>query len=271
MTPTPLAIQHVIAVSSGKGGVGKSTTAVNLALALKQLQQRVGILDADIYGPNIPQLLGSQLSTPITRNEQKRLTPITAQGLLSMSMGYLIDERAPAIWRGPMASAAVQQLLRDTDWGSLDYLIIDLPPGTGDIHLTLAQKLPLQGAVMVTTPQKVALLDVRKAIGMFQKVNVPLLGIVENMSLYQCSQCGHEVPLFGSGGGALLAQEYQLPLLGSIPLDPHIQAQSDQGKPMVIAQPNHPISHIYQEIAKALMDKMRATPTKRFPRITIEP
>jgi ATP-binding protein involved in chromosome partitioning len=266
----PFSIQHIIAVASGKGGVGKSTTAVNLALSLKQIGQRVGILDADIYGPNLPHLLGSTLSEPLMPSDLQKIQPVIAQGLPSMSIAYLIDERTAAIWRGPMASKAIQQLLQNTDWGPLDYLIVDLPPGTGDIPLTLAQKLSLQGVILVTTPQTIALLDVRKAINMFQKVQVPLVGIIENMGTHRCSQCGQEESLFGQGGATLLAQEYQLPLLGSIPLDVHIHEQADQGIPIVKALPEHPISQAYQTIARALLSNKAKKPKSRFPRIIVE-
>lgn len=261
LPPTkPLAIQHILAIASGKGGVGKSTTAVNLALALGQKVGRVGILDADIYGPSVPHLLGTSTDTPLARDEKRRFIPVIAHGLASMSIGYLINSRSPAIWRGPMASSAILQMLFDTDWGSLNYLIIDLPPGTGDVHLTLAQKIPLQGAILVTTPQAIALADVRKAIAMFQKVHVPVLGIIENMSPHSCSQCGHQEALFGFGGGEKLAAEYEIPLLGSIPLDIHIQSQSDLGQPIVVSHTT--VSHtkselgqLYQEIASMIIEK----------------
>lgn len=263
-------VKHIIAVGSGKGGVGKSTTAVNLALALHAEGTRVGIMDADIYGPNQPQMLGSH-EQPET-NTEKLLMPVICHGIQSMSIGYLVDQNTPMIWRGPMVTNALHQLLNGTAWDHLDYLIIDLPPGTGDIQLSLTQKIPLTGAVIVTTPQDVALLDVRKSIAMFQKVNVPVLGIVENMSLHHCSQCGHVETIFGAGGGNQLAQQYNVELLGELPLDKSIRENADQGKPTVVAAPDSKIATIYREIARKLIQKIAAIQkeTKKFPKIVVE-
>jgi len=264
-------VKNIIAVASGKGGVGKSTTAVNLALALALEGAKVGILDADIYGPNQPQMLGSQ-QTPESKGERS-LEPVMAHGLQSMSIGYLVDSNTAMVWRGPMATGALQQLLQDTQWRDLDYLIIDLPPGTGDIQLTLAQKIPVSGAVMVTTPQDIALLDVRKGIGMFQKVNVPILGVVENMSLHTCSQCGHTEAIFGAGGGEQLTQQFNVDLLGKLPLDIRIREQADSGNPTVIAEPDSPISLIYRDIARKVAAKLALRSkdySTKFPNIVIK-
>lgn len=264
-------IKNMIAVASGKGGVGKSTVAVNLALALVAEGARVGLLDADIYGPSQPMMLGA--ATHPESKDQKTLEPVERYGVQSMSIGYLIDTDTPMIWRGPMVSTALQQIMRDTNWHQLDYLIIDLPPGTGDIQLTLSQKIPVSGAVVVTTPQEIALLDARKAIAMFQKVRVPVLGVIENMSSHVCGHCGHEDAIFGQGGGAQLAQQYQLKLLGSLPLDSKIREQTDVGKPTVVAEPDSPLAQRYQAIARqtaaqlALQAQQR---NSRFPRIVIE-
>ncbi len=264
-------VKQIIAIASGKGGVGKSTTAVNLALALQAEGAVVGILDADIYGPSIPLMLGIHARPDIT--EHKKMKPIVAHGIQSMSIGYLVDEETPMVWRGPMVSGALQQLLHDTLWDQLDFLIIDLPPGTGDIQLTLAQKIPVTAAVIVTTPQDLALLDARRAYEMFRKVNVPVLGIVENMSVHICSQCGHAEEIFGSGGGQRLADQYAIPLLGSLPLDSKIRAETDSGIPTVAAQPNSPIALLYRQVAKQIQTKLTLQPqtdSSKFPTIVIK-
>lgn len=264
-------VKNIIAVASGKGGVGKSTTAVNLALALAAEGARTGILDADIYGPSQPIMLG--VTTKPEANEQKKLMPIISHGIQSMSIGYLIENETPMIWRGPMVSSALQQLLNDTQWDNLDYLIIDLPPGTGDTQLTLSQKIPVSGAVIVTTPQDIALLDARKAIGMFHKVNVAVLGVIENMSTHVCSQCGHEEHIFGAGGAEKLATQYQVDLLGSLPLDIKIREQADSGKPTVIADPKCANALVYREIARRLAAKLSLQAknySTKFPKIEIQ-
>lgn len=248
-------VKNIIAVASGKGGVGKSTTAVNLALALVAEGARVGILDADIYGPSQPQMLGVRQRRPEVVGEQgsQQMLPINAYGIQSISMGYLVTEDTPMLWRGPMATGALQQLLMQTRWDNLDYLIIDMPPGTGDIQITLAQKVPVTGAVIVTTPQDIALLDAKKGIEMFRKVNVPILGVIENMAIHVCSNCGHEEHVFGVGGGERIARDYQTELLGSLPLDLSIRADADRGKPSVAADPESAISHKYRAIARKLV------------------
>lgn len=242
-------VKNIIAVGSGKGGVGKSTTSINLALALAAEGAKVGILDADIYGPSQPQMLGVGKREPQII-DNKYMVPIESLGLKSISMGYLVTEKTPMVWRGPMVSSAFQQLVNQTFWGELDYLVIDMPPGTGDIQLTLSQSVPVSGAVIVTTPQDIALLDAKKGIEMFQKVNVPVLGVVENMATHICSQCGHEEHIFGEGGGERIAKSYKTPLLGSLPLDLSIREDADGGKPSVVADPDSSVSHIYKEIAR---------------------
>lgn len=251
-------VKNIIAVASGKGGVGKSTTAVNLALALAAEGARVGILDADIYGPSQPHMLGIGQRRPEIAGEpgKQQMLPLVAYGIQSISMGYLVTEETPMLWRGPMATGALQQLLMQTRWDNLDYLIIDMPPGTGDIQITLAQKVPVTGAVIVTTPQDIALLDAKKGIEMFRKVNVPVFGVVENMAIHICSNCGHEEHIFGEGGGERIARDYQAALLGSLPLDLSIRADADGGKPSVAANPDSPISLRYREIARKLMAKV---------------
>ena len=265
-------VSNIIAIASGKGGVGKSTTAVNLALALTKEGARVGILDADIYGPSQPQMLGSEERPQLVAGDEKRITPISSLGVQSMSIGYLIEKDTAMIWRGPMATQALEQLFRDTAWDDVDYLIVDLPPGTGDIHLTLAQRLPVTGAIIVTTPQDIALLDAVKALKMFEKVKVPVMGIVENMSTHICSHCGHEEHIFGEEGGARMAREHGLTLLGSLPLDIRIRQQADGGTPTVVADPDGPLALAYREIALratahlALRDKDYA---RKFPNISV--
>ncbi|MBK5967609.1 MULTISPECIES: iron-sulfur cluster carrier protein ApbC [Thiorhodovibrio] len=264
-------VKNIIAVASGKGGVGKSTTAVNLALALVAEGGKVGVLDADIYGPSQPRMLG--ISGKPESKDGNSLEPMMSHGLEAMSIGFLIDEETPMIWRGPMVTQALEQLLNDTNWGDLDYLVIDLPPGTGDTQLTLAQKVPVSGAIIVTTPQDIALLDARKGLKMFQKVEVPVLGIVENMSIHICSKCGHEEHIFGQGGGASMAEQYGVQLLGSLPLDIHIREEADNGTPSVVAEPTSRIAEIYREIARTTAAKLSLQAKDygaKFPRIVIE-
>jgi ATP-binding protein involved in chromosome partitioning len=241
------AVKNVIAVASGKGGVGKSTVAANLALSLKAQGARVGMLDADIYGPSQPRMLGLQ-GKPDS-SDGKTFVPLQSHGLQAISIGLMIDEETPMIWRGPMVSQALQQLMFQTQWEHLDYLVIDLPPGTGDIQLTLSQRVPVSGAVIVTTPQDIALLDARKAFRMFQKVEVPVLGVVENMSVHICSECGHIEPIFGQGGAERMARDYGIELLGALPLDIRIREQADAGAPTVAAEPESALSGIYHAIA----------------------
>ena len=247
-------IKNIIAVASGKGGVGKSTTSVNLALALVAEGANVGLLDADIYGPSQPRMLGTNQRPEST--DGKSIEPIERYGLQSMSMGFLVDEEEPMIWRGPMVTQALEQMLNDTNWKDLDYLVIDLPPGTGDIQLTLSQKVPVSGAVIVTTPQDISLLDARKALKMFQKVNVPVMGIIENMSTHVCSQCGHEEPIFGTGGGEKMAKQYNIDLLGSLPLDIKIREDADGGHPTVVADPEGAIAMAYRNIARKIAARL---------------
>jgi ATP-binding protein involved in chromosome partitioning len=268
----PLAgIKNIVAVASGKGGVGKSTTAVNLALALQAEGANVGILDADIYGPSIPRMLGCKGQPESI--DGKSLEPMVGHGIQSMSIGYLVEEDTPMIWRGPMVTQALEQLLNDTRWNDIDYMVVDLPPGTGDIQLTLAQKIPVSGAVIVTTPQDIALLDARKGLKMFEKVEVPVLGIVENMSIHICSQCGHAEHIFGEGGGERMAKEHNVDFLGALPLDIRIREQADSGNPTVAAMADSQISSIYRAIARKTAAKL-ATRAKdhsaAFPSIVIE-
>ncbi|WP_297187737.1 iron-sulfur cluster carrier protein ApbC [uncultured Porticoccus sp.] len=263
-------IKYIIGVASGKGGVGKSTTAVNLALALAANGAKVGILDADIYGPSVPMMLGLPDGTRPQVEEEKYFLPVPAHGIVSMSMGYLVTEQTPMVWRGPMATGALMQMLNQTRWGALDYLVVDMPPGTGDIQLTLAQKASMAGAVIVTTPQDIALLDARKAIEMFSKVKIPVLGIVENMAMHRCSQCGHEEPIFGEGGGQRVAAQYQTEVLGSLPLDRLIREQVDGGRPSVIAEPEGSTAQRYGEIAERIAVLLSGTDRSGGPQITIE-
>jgi ATP-binding protein involved in chromosome partitioning len=264
-------VKNVIAVASGKGGVGKSTVAVNLALALSVEGASVGILDADIYGPSQPRMLGAQ--TKPESKDGNTLEPVMSHGLQSMSIGYLIDEETPMIWRGPMVTQALEQLLRDTNWRDIDYLIVDLPPGTGDTQLTLAQKVPVTGAVIVTTPQDIALLDARKGLKMFEKVEIPVLGIVENMSTHVCSKCGHEEHIFGEGGGTRMAAQYNVDFLGGLPLDIRIREETDGGKPTVIADPECRIALLYRDIARrigARLSQQKKDYASKFPNIVIQ-
>ncbi|MFT5117050.1 MAG: ATP-binding protein involved in chromosome partitioning [Kiritimatiellia bacterium] len=248
-------VRNIIAVASGKGGVGKSTTTVNLALALAKLGARVGIIDADIYGPSQPTMLGVGVKRPEMR-DQNTMIPNENYGIKSMSMGYLVSERTPMVWRGPMATGALQQLIFQSDWGDLDYLFVDMPPGTGDIQLTLSQKVPVSGAVIVTTPQDIALLDAKKALEMFDKVSIPVLGIVENMAVHQCSQCGHKEHIFGEGGGERIAKDYNSTLLGALPLALSIREDADSGKPSVVADPTSEVSQEYISIAQKIATQL---------------
>lgn len=248
-------ISHVVVVASGKGGVGKSTTAVNLALALQRQGMKVGLFDADIYGPSQPLMLGVAGSRPRIING-KEMEPITAHGIKCNSVGFLVDENQAMVWRGPMVVGAFNQILNDTQWGQLDFLIIDMPPGTGDIQLSLAQSVPVTGAVIVTTPQDVALLDAKRGIEMFRKVNVPILGVVENMGLHICSKCGHEEHIFGEGGADRIAKNYGVELLGSLPLDGRIREQCDAGTPAVSADPNGAVAGIYARIAQRVREQL---------------
>ena len=270
LTPLPN-VKNILAVASGKGGVGKSTTAANLALALQAEGARVGLLDADIYGPSIPRMMGVT-GKPDTKDGQ-HLEPKIGHGIQTMSIGFMIEEDTPMIWRGPMVTQALTQLLNETNWVELDYLIIDLPPGTGDIQLTLCQRVPVSGAIIVTTPQDIALLDARKGLKMFEKVEVPVLGVVENMATHICSQCGHEEPIFGSGGGERMARDYEVALLGSLPLDIRIREQADGGTPTVAADPNGKVAAAYREIARkaaALLSLHARSKSIQFPKIVIQ-
>ena len=240
-------VKNIIAIASGKGGVGKSTTSINLALALTAEGANVGLLEADIYGPSQPRMLGKNAKPQ--SEDGKTIEPIESDGLQTMSIGYLIDEEEPMVWRGPMVTQALQQLLNDTNWTDLDYLIIDLPPGTGDIQLTLSQNVPVSGAVIVTTPQDISLLDARKALKMFEKVNVPVMGVIENMSTHICSECGHEEHIFGTGGGEKMAKQYNIDLLGSLPLNIKIRQDVDEGNATVVSDPDGDIARSYRDIA----------------------
>ena len=264
-------VKNIIAVASGKGGVGKSTTAVNLALALAAEGARVGILDADIYGPSQPTMLG--ISGNPDSDDGKNMLPLQSHGLQAMSIGFLVDTDTPMIWRGPMVTQALEQLLRQTKWDGLDYLVVDLPPGTGDIQLTLAQKVPVTGAVIVTTPQDIALMDARKGFKMFEKVDVKIIGVVENMSTHICSQCGHEEHIFGAGGGEKMCADYGTELLGSLPLDIRIREQADSGAPTVAADPEGTIAKVYKQIARRVAVKiadMAQDHSAAFPKIVVQ-
>lgn len=264
-------VKNIIAVASGKGGVGKSTTAVNLALALQAEGAKVAILDADIYGPSQPKMLGVSKLKPDSTGEGK-LLPILGHGMQSMSIGYLVDEENPMIWRGPMVTQALEQMLRDTLWRGVDYMVIDLPPGTGDTQLTLSQKIPVSGSVIVTTPQDIALIDAKKGLKMFEKVNIPILGIVENMSLHICSSCGHEEAIFGVGGGETMAKDAGVNFLGALPLEMNIRTDVDEGTPTVAKDPDGRVADIYKEIARKVSAKLteQSRATSSFPSITIE-
>lgn len=270
VTPLPN-VKNIIAVASGKGGVGKSTTSVNLALALQQEGARVGILDADIYGPSIPTMLG--IHDKPQSSDGKTMKPLSAYGLQIMSIGFLIEEDSPMIWRGPIVTQTLTQLLKETNWEDLDYLIIDLPPGTGDVQLTLAQQIPVTGALIVTTPQQVALIDAKKGLKMFEKVEIPILGIIENMATHICSQCGHEEAIFGEHGGQQLATTYHVDFLGSLPLDKRIREEADNGSPTVTAEPNSAIAQKYRHIAHTVSAKIGTSKRNYgnlFPKIVIQ-
>ncbi|MSR00261.1 MAG: iron-sulfur cluster carrier protein ApbC [Gammaproteobacteria bacterium] len=270
---TPLqGIRNIIAVASGKGGVGKSTVAVNLALAWASQGARVGLLDADIYGPSQPIMLGLAGERPNSR-DGKRLVPLSAHGIVAMSIGFLVDVEQPMVWRGPMVTSALNQLLADTEWGDLDYLVVDMPPGTGDIQLTLSQRVPVSGAVIVTTPQDISLADARKGLRMFEKVNVPVLGIIENMSVHVCSNCGHTEHIFGAGGGERLATQHGIQLLGSLPLDSQIREEADGGKPTVVSAPESARAAAYFTLARRTAGELARRSRDRsgsFPKIIIE-
>src|SRR5258707_7660659 len=264
-------IKNIIAVASGKGGVGKSTTAVNLALALSAEGASVGVLDADIYGPSQPMMLG--IAGRPESKDGKSLEPMEGHGLQAISIGFMIDVDTPMVWRGPMVTQALEQLLKDTRWRELDYLVVDLPPGTGDIQLTLAQKVPVTGAIIVTTPQDIALIDARKGLKMFEKVGIPILGVVENMAIHICSNCGHAEHIFGSGGGEKMCKDYEVEFLGSLPLDIRIREQADSGKPTVVSEPDGPVAKIYREIARKVAARIAKQGEDRsgvFPKIVIQ-
>ena len=264
-------IKNIICIASGKGGVGKSTTAGNLALALVQSQNRVGLFDADIYGPSLPLMLGVQPGTRPEIKDQKFMLPIQAHGLVCNSMGFLVDEDTAMVWRGPMVTSAFNQILNDTLWSELDYLIVDMPPGTGDIQLNLAQSVNVAGAIIVTTPQDVALLDARKGIEMFRKVDIPIIGIVENMSIHVCSACGHEEAIFGSGGGEKLSTDYGVDVIGKLPLDISIRQRTDEGLPSVISEPSSPPAQAYLELGQNVEKRMGQIESESHakPQITI--
>jgi ATP-binding protein involved in chromosome partitioning len=272
-TLKPLAnVKNIVAVASGKGGVGKSTTAANLALAWAAQGARVGLLDADIYGPSQPQMMGLPGVKPQS-TDGKHITPLRAHGVEVMSIGFMIDPEQPMAWRGPMVTQALTQLLGDTQWGELDYLVVDMPPGTGDIQLTLAQRVPVSGAIIVTTPQDIALLDARKGLKMFEKVEVRVLGIVENMSVHVCSNCGHMEHIFGSGGGARMAEQYGVQLLGELPLDIRIREEADGGTPTVAAEPGSARARAYLQMARraaARLSTLNKDYSGMFPKITVE-
>lgn len=265
-------VKNVIAVASGKGGVGKSTTAANLALALAAEGARVGLLDADIYGPSQPNMMGLTGQHPESL-DGKTMLPLLAHGVQTMSIGYLIDAEQPMVWRGPMVTQALLQLIQETQWDNVDYLVVDMPPGTGDVQLTLSQKVPVTGAVIVTTPQDIALIDARKGLRMFEKVGVPILGVVENMSLHVCSHCGHAEPIFGEGGGAKMSQDYQVELLAQLPLNLEIRLAADAGQPTVVSAPQSAAAGVYRDLARRLTVKIALLAQDhraKFPKIVIQ-
>ena len=265
-------VKNIVAVASGKGGVGKSTTAANLALALVQEGARVGLLDADIYGPSMPQMMGLVGQQPES-DDGKTMHPLKAHGVQTMSIGFMIDVDSPMVWRGPMVTQALEQLLNQTNWDDLDYLVVDMPPGTGDTQLTLAQKVPVTGAIIVTTPQDIALIDARKGLKMFEKVGIPILGLVENMSIHICSKCGHEEHIFGHGGGEQMCKDYETEFLGALPLELAIREMADSGKPTVVGAPDSRAAEIYRTIARRVAVKVaeRAKDmTHKFPNIVVQ-
>ena len=265
-------VKNIIAVASGKGGVGKSTVAVNLACALQREGARVGLLDADIYGPNQPQMLG-QRDTQLDKPQKNAIPPVEAFGLQTMSIGYLVDSQQPTIWRGPMVSGALQQLLNQTQWDNLDYLVVDLPPGTGDIQLTLSQKIPVSGSIVVTTPQQVALADAKKGLAMFNKVRVPVLGLVENMSYFICDACEHRHYVFDQDGGQTMAKQYNIDLLGQVPLQPALLTRAEQGRPFVYDYPDSPVTQEFSQMACKLaanLSQQAVNYSAKFTNIVVE-
>lgn len=262
-------VKKIVAISSGKGGVGKSTVTANLAAALSAQGLRIGVLDADIYGPSQAMMFGVPAGTRPKTAEDKYFIPVVAHGIQTMSISYLIDEDTPMVWRGPMVSSALQQLLMQTQWDDLDLLLIDMPPGTGDIQLTLSQKVPVDGAIVVTTPQDIALLDAKKGIEMFRKVDIPVLGIIENMSMHICSNCGHVDPIFGEGGGNKMAEQYQTTVLGQLPLAMPIRVQADSGTPIVIAEPESEYASLYKTVAVTVSEVVANQTQAEVPFINI--
>jgi ATP-binding protein involved in chromosome partitioning len=262
-------VRAIIAVASGKGGVGKSTTSVNLALALAAIGRKVGLLDADIYGPSLPRMMGIT-GKPTTTPDGKTLKPMENYGVKCMSMGFMVAEDTPMIWRGPMVMSALEQMLRDVEWGDLDVLVVDMPPGTGDAQLTMAQRVPLAGAVIVSTPQDIALLDARKGLNMFRKVDVPVLGVIENMSYFLCPHCGERSDIFSHGGARKEAERMGVDFLGEIPLDIAIRETSDGGKPIVVSQPSSPHAAVYRTIAEAVWAKLSGGTVRATPKISVE-